>query len=78
MTAHSSAKQCIGRFGKATETFAGGGGAILIDAVRWPAVVIDGSAPAEDDMLEVTAADGGVLKVRLAPGSLLLGAAPKP
>jgi membrane protein implicated in regulation of membrane protease activity len=45
-----------------------------VDDTRWSAVVIDGSAPVQGDMLVVEAAEGTVLKVKLAPGSLLSAA----
>jgi membrane protein implicated in regulation of membrane protease activity len=69
--------QYVGRLVKAAVNFSGGRGAVLVDDSRWNAVVIDGSAPVAGDMLEVAEADGTVLKVRLAPGSLLFGA-PQP
>ncbi|HEY1707025.1 MAG TPA: NfeD family protein [Rhizomicrobium sp.] len=66
--------QCVGRFVKAAVDFSGGRGAVLVDDSRWNASVIDGSAPIAGDMLEVAGAEGTVLKVRLAPGSLLFKA----
>lgn len=66
--------QCVGRFVKAAVDFSAGQGAVLVDDSRWSAKVIDGSAPVAGDMLEVAAAEGTVLKVRLAPGSLLFKA----
>ena len=71
-TLNARSAQYVGRFGKAADDFRGGRGAILIDDSRWIAIVNDGSAPAKGDMLEVTGADGAMLTVRLAPGSLLL------
>ena len=66
--------QFTGRLVKAAVNFSGGRGAVLVDDTRWSATVIDGSAPLAGDMLEVAAAEGTVLKVRLAPGSLLFKA----
>lgn len=77
-TLNERSAQYVGRFGKAAEDFKGGRGAILIDDTRWVATVSDGSAPARGDMLEVIGADGATLKVRLAPGSLLLNPSPHP
>ena len=65
-------QQYVGRFGRAPENFEAGHGAILLDDSRWSAAVVDGSAPIKGDMLQVTAADGAVLKVQLAPGSLMM------
>ena len=56
----------LGRQGAAAADFVGGEGAILLDDTRWPAAVIDGTAPRGGDMLQVTGADGTVLKVRAA------------
>jgi membrane protein implicated in regulation of membrane protease activity len=56
----------LGRQGAAAADFVGGQGAILLDDTRWPAAVIDGSAPRGGDMLQVTGADGTILRVRAA------------
>jgi membrane protein implicated in regulation of membrane protease activity len=56
----------LGRQGAAAADFVGGEGAILLDDTRWAAAVIDDSAPRGGDMLQVTGADGTILKVRLA------------
>jgi membrane protein implicated in regulation of membrane protease activity len=56
----------LGRQGAAATNFVGGQGAILLDDTRWPATVIDGSAPRTGDMLQVTGAEGTVLRVRAA------------
>jgi hypothetical protein len=56
----------LGRQGAAAADFAGGDGAILLDDTRWAATVIDDSVPRSGDMLQVTGADGTILKVRLA------------
>jgi membrane protein implicated in regulation of membrane protease activity len=67
--------QYIGRVVKAEENFVNGRGAVRVDDTRWCAAVVDGSAPIKGDMLQVSGADGAELKVQLAPGSLMLGAA---
>lgn len=54
----------LGRKGAAAGDFAGGRGAILLDDTRWSAEVVDGSEPKQGDMLQVTGADGTVLRVR--------------
>jgi membrane protein implicated in regulation of membrane protease activity len=56
----------LGRQGAAAADFVGGEGAILLDDTRWAATVIDGTAPRGGDLLQVTGADGTILKVRLA------------
>ena len=56
----------LGRKGAAAGDFVGGQGAILLDDTRWSANVIDGSAPKNGDLLQVTGADGTVLRVRAA------------
>jgi membrane protein implicated in regulation of membrane protease activity len=73
-TLNRRTEQYVGRLVKAAVNFSGGRGAVMVDDSRWNAVVIDGSAPVAGDMLEVAEADGTLLKVRLAPGSLLYGA----
>ena len=67
--------QYVGRVVKAEENFVNGRGAVRVDDTRWCAAVIDGSAPIKGDLLQVSGADGAELKVQLAPGSLMLGAA---
>jgi len=54
----------LGRRGMAAEDFVAGRGAILLDDTRWSAAVVDGSQPKHGDMLQVTGADGTVLRVR--------------
>ena len=54
----------LGRKGAATGDFVAGQGAILLDDTRWSASVVDGSAPKSGDLLQVTGADGTVLRVR--------------
>lgn len=54
----------LGRKGTAAGDFVGGEGAILLDDTRWVAMVTDGSAPRNGDVLQVTGADGTVLRVR--------------
>jgi membrane protein implicated in regulation of membrane protease activity len=56
----------LGRKGTAAGDFTAGQGAILLDDTRWSASVIDGSAPRNGDVLQVTGADGTVLRVRAA------------
>jgi membrane protein implicated in regulation of membrane protease activity len=56
----------LGRKGAAAGDFVGGQGAILLDDTRWAALVIDGSSPRNGDLLQVTGADGTVLRVRAA------------
>jgi membrane protein implicated in regulation of membrane protease activity len=56
----------LGRQGAAAADFVGGRGAILLDDTRWAASVVDGSSPRGGDMLQVTGADGTVLRVRAA------------
>lgn len=56
----------LGRKGTAAGDFVGGEGAILLDDTRWVALVTDGSAPRNGDVLQVTGADGTVLRVRSA------------
>jgi membrane protein implicated in regulation of membrane protease activity len=65
--------QYVGRVVKAEDDFVSGRGAVRVDDTRWIARVVDGSAPVRGDMLEVAGADGSELKVRLAPGSAMLG-----
>ncbi len=73
-TLNRRSDQYVGRLVKAAVNFSGGRGAVLVDDSRWAAVVVDGSAPVAGDMLEVAAADGTELQVRLAPGALMFGA----
>ena len=54
----------LGRKGVAAGDFVGGEGAILLDDTRWVALVTDGSSPRNGDVLQVTGADGTVLRVR--------------
>ena len=54
----------LGRKGTAAGDFVAGRGAILLDDTRWSAAVVDGSEPRNGDMLQVTGADGTVLRVR--------------
>ncbi len=54
----------LGRKGTAAGDFLGGEGAILLDDTRWVALVTDGSSPRNGDVLQVTGADGTVLRVR--------------
>ena len=61
---------------KAEETFVNGRGPVRIDDTRWNAAVVDGSAPAKGDLVRISGADGAVLKVQIAPGSLMLGPVP--
>jgi membrane protein implicated in regulation of membrane protease activity len=56
----------LGRQGAAAADFVGGEGAILLDDTRWAAMVVDNSAPRGGDLLQVTGADGTILKVRRA------------
>jgi membrane protein implicated in regulation of membrane protease activity len=56
----------LGRKGVAAGDFVGGEGAILLDDTRWAALVTDGSSPRNGDVLQVTGADGTVLRVRAA------------
>ena len=56
----------LGRKGLAAGDFVGGEGAILLDDTRWEALVTDGSSPRNGDVLQVTGADGTVLRVRAA------------
>lgn len=67
--------QYVGRVVKAEDNFINGRGPVRVDDTRWSAHVIDGSAPIKGDILEVAGADGAELKVRIAPGSLMLGGA---
>ncbi|MEJ1970296.1 MAG: NfeD family protein [Rhizomicrobium sp.] len=67
--------QYVGRVVKAEENFINGRGAVRVDDSRWPAAVTDGSAPIKGDMLRISGADGTILKVQLATGSLMLGSA---
>lgn len=55
----------LGRRGAAAGDFVGGHGAILLDDTRWAAVT-EGADPKGGDMLQVTGADGTVLRVRAA------------
>ena len=55
----------IVRHGTAVSVFENGRGRVFIDGKEWPAVA-DGEAPALDQRVEVTAAEGVVLKVRAA------------
>jgi len=54
----------LGRKGAASGDFVAGRGAILLDDTRWTAAVVDGSEPKNGEMLQVTGADGTVLRVR--------------
>ena len=54
----------LGRKGTAAGDFVAGRGAILLDDTRWSAAVVDGSDPKNGEMLQVTGADGTVLRVR--------------
>jgi membrane protein implicated in regulation of membrane protease activity len=78
-TTHSNlndrSAQYVGRVVKAEETFVHGRGPVRVDDTRWNACVVDGSAPVKGDMLQISGADGAELKVQIAPGSLMLGAA---
>lgn len=74
-TLNDRSAQYIGRIVKCEETFVNGRGPVRVDDTRWAASVIDGSAPAKGDMLSVEGADGAELKVKIAPGSLMLGGA---
>ena len=56
----------LGRKGAASGDFVAGRGAILLDDTRWSASVVDGSEPKKGEMLQVTGADGTVLRVRAA------------
>lgn len=56
----------LGRKGTAAGDFVAGQGAILLDDTRWSASAIDGSEPRSGEMLQVTGADGTVLRVRAA------------
>jgi membrane protein implicated in regulation of membrane protease activity len=55
----------LGRRGAAAGDFVGGHGAILLDDTRWAAVAEAGD-PRSGAMLQVTGADGTVLRVRAA------------
>ncbi len=55
----------LGRRGAAAGDFIGGQGAILLDDTRWAAVT-DGGDPEGGELLQVTGADGTVLRVRRA------------
>jgi len=70
-TLNRKTDQYVGRLVKAAGDFTGGRGAVLVDDSRWNAQVIDGSAPITGDMLVVEAAEGTLLKVKLAPGAIL-------
>lgn len=56
----------LGRKGTASGDFVAGRGAILLDDTRWTATVVDDSEPKNGEMLQVTGADGTVLRVRAA------------
>lgn len=73
-TLNRRSDQYVGRLVKAASNFSGGRGAVFVEDTRWNAQVIDGSAPVQGDMLVVEAAEGTLLKVKLAPGSLLFSA----
>lgn len=73
-TLNERSAQYIGRVVKAEEDFVNGHGPVRVDDTRWNAAVIDGSAPIKGDMLAISDADGALLKVQLAPGSLMMGA----
>ncbi len=74
-TLNDRSAQYVGRVVKAEENFLNGRGPVRVDDTRWSACVIDGSAPIKGDMLQISGADGAELKVQLAAGSLMLGAA---
>jgi hypothetical protein len=74
-TLNQRSAQYVGRVVRAEVDFVNGRGAVRVDDTRWNACVIDGSAPIKGDMLQISGADGAELKVQLAPGSLMLGAA---
>lgn len=74
-TLNERSAQYIGRTVKAEENFVNGHGPVRVDDTRWNAAVIDGSAPIKGDVLTISDADGALLKVRLAPGSIMMGAA---
>ena len=74
-TLNDRSAQYVGRIVKCEETFVNGRGPVRVDDTRWQAAVIDGSAPIKGDMVTVAGADGAVLKVQVAPGSLMLGGA---
>ncbi|MBV9419665.1 MAG: NfeD family protein, partial [Alphaproteobacteria bacterium] len=74
-TLNNRSAQYIGRVVKAEDNFVNGHGPVRVDDTRWNAAVIDGSAPIKGDMLQIADADGALLKVQLAPGSLMLGGA---
>lgn len=74
-TLNERSAQYVGRVVKCEEDFVNGRGPVRVDDTRWSASVIDGSAPIRGDMVQVSGCDGAELKVQLAPGSLMLGAA---
>jgi|SRR3569832_968177 len=74
-TLNERSAQYVGRIVKCEENFVNGRGPVRVDDTRWVASVVDGSAPAKGDMLTIESADGAELKVRIAPGSLMLGGA---
>lgn len=74
-TLNDRSAQYVGRIVECEESFVNGRGPVRVDDTRWVASVVDGSAPAKGDMLTIEAADGAELKVRIAPGSLMLGGA---
>ena len=74
-TLNDRSAQYVGRVVKAEENFVNGRGPVRVDDTRWNAQVTDGSAPIKGDLLRISSADGAELKVQLAPGSLMMGAA---
>ncbi len=66
-TLNDRSAQYVGRVVKAEENFINGRGAVRVDDTRWNAVVTDDSAPMKGDMLKISAADGAVFKVHMAP-----------
>ena len=74
-TLNQRSAQYVGRVVKCEDDFVNGRGPVRVDDSRWIARVVDGSAPIKGDMVQVSGADGTELKVQLAPGSLLMGAA---
>lgn len=56
--------QYVGRRALVADAFVGARGQIVIDDTRWSAETVDGSNPGKGDSVEITAADGVLLKVR--------------
>jgi membrane protein implicated in regulation of membrane protease activity len=67
-TLNSRAVQYIGRRGRAGD-FTAGRGAIWIDDTRWAAESVDGTDPANGEMVMVVGTDGSVLRVAKATAS---------